>query len=53
MSRTRRQERLYKQALRDAALDWGQHTFTLDRQIAAARERMGEDRWHELNREWG
>lgn len=27
-------------------------TFTLDRQIAAARASMGEARWAELNREW-
>lgn len=27
-------------------------TFTLDRQITAARASMGEARWAELNREW-
>ncbi len=27
-------------------------TFTLDRQIAEARERMGEERWQELQKEW-
>lgn len=27
-------------------------TYTLDRQIAEARERMGEERWQELNAEW-
>lgn len=27
-------------------------TYTLDRQIAAARAEMGEQRWAELNAEW-
>ena len=27
-------------------------TFTLDRQIAEARQEMGEDRWAELQAEW-
>lgn len=27
-------------------------TYTLDRQIAEARARMGEERWKQLNEEW-
>ena len=27
-------------------------TYTLDRQIAQARSRMGEARWAELSKEW-
>ena len=27
-------------------------TYTLDRHIADARERLGEERWAELDREW-
>lgn len=27
-------------------------SFTLERQIAEARKRMGEKRWAELNAEW-
>lgn len=39
-----------------AAVDevWPEHTaaYTLDRQVARAREEMGEERWREINREW-
>jgi hypothetical protein len=33
---------------------WPEHTptFTLDRQIAAARDGMGKDRWQQLQKEW-
>ena len=27
-------------------------TYTLERQIAEARERMGEERWQEMQKEW-
>ncbi len=37
------------EALRER--EW-QATYTLDRQIKTARERMGEDRWRRLNQEW-
>lgn len=29
-----------------------EETNTLDKHIAHARKRMGEDRWQQLNREW-
>lgn len=37
-----------------AALREPEHTptYTLDRQIAEARRRMGEDQWHRLYREF-
>ena len=31
--------------------EW-QATYSLDRHIAEARERMGESRWAELEKEW-
>lgn len=45
----------YGRVLMDAdkhhAREWDQ-TNTLQRDISAARENMGEDRWAEINAEW-
>tara|TARA_R110000868_G_scaffold80521_2_gene228784 strand:- start:67 stop:225 length:159 start_codon:yes stop_codon:yes gene_type:complete len=35
----------------DKLLEWNA-TYTLDKQILEARQRMGEKRWNELNSDW-
>lgn len=51
MSRARRQARLLKATMQDAAPEW-MPDFSLDRKIASARRQMGEAKWAKLNKEW-
>ena len=65
MTRTAQEARLLEGAMADLPrfkrADWNPYdpsagtvagTFTLDAQIAEARQEMGPDRWNELQQEW-
>ena len=52
MSRTGQLSRQQDHAARDVLTREWEANYSLDRHIAHARERMGEARWAELNKEW-
>lgn len=41
----------HRSAFAEPVAEWAP-TYTLERQIAEARERMGEERWQEMQKEW-
>ena len=41
----------HRSAFAEPVQEWTP-TYTLERQIAEARARMGEERWQELQEEW-
>lgn len=49
--RLRQVNACHRSAFAEPVKEWTP-TYTLERQIAEARERMGEERWQEMQKEW-